>query len=38
MLHYVCENAIMLMIIALMTSTIVTLGYVLLSRASWFTY
>jgi hypothetical protein len=33
MLRFVCENAIVLMIMALMTATIVTLGHALLSQA-----
>jgi hypothetical protein len=38
MLRFVCENAIVLMIMALMTATIVTLGHALLSQATWFAY
>jgi hypothetical protein len=38
MLRYVCENAIVLMIMALMTASIVTSGYALLSQAAWFAY
>jgi hypothetical protein len=36
MLRFVCENAIVLMIMALMTASIVTLGYALLSQAMRF--
>jgi hypothetical protein len=38
MLRFVCENAIVLLIMALMTATIVTLGHALLSQAAWFAY
>jgi hypothetical protein len=38
MLRFVCENAIVLMIMALMTATIVTSGYALLSQAVRFAY
>lgn len=38
MLRLVCENAIVLMIMALMTASIVTLGYALLSQAARFAY
>lgn len=38
MLRYVCENAIVLMLIALMTATIVPIGLVLLNQAIRFAY
>jgi hypothetical protein len=38
MLRFFCENAIVLMIMALMAGTIVTLGYALLSQALRFAY
>jgi hypothetical protein len=36
MLRFICENAIVLMIMALMSASIVTSGYALLSQAAWF--
>jgi hypothetical protein len=38
MLRFVCENAIVLVIIALMTATIVPIGLALLTRAAWYAY
>jgi hypothetical protein len=38
MLRFVCENAFVLLIMALMTASIVTLGYALLSQAAWLAY
>lgn len=38
MLRFVCENAIVLMIMALMTTNIVALGLALLEKASWYAY
>lgn len=38
MLRFVCENAIVLMIIALMTATIVPIGLALLTQAVRYAY
>ena len=38
MLRFVCENAIVLTIMALMTTSIVALGFVLLSQAARYAY
>jgi len=38
MLRFVCENAIVLTIMALMTTSIVTLGFVLLSQAARYSF
>jgi hypothetical protein len=38
MLRFVCENAIVLMIVGLMTTSIVALGLALLAQAAWYAY
>lgn len=38
MLRFACENAVVMMIMALMTVSTVTLGYALLSQVMWFAY
>jgi hypothetical protein len=38
MLRFVCENAIVLMLMALMTATIVPIGLVLLTQAVRYAY
>jgi hypothetical protein len=38
MLRFVCENAIVLMLMALMTATIVPIGLALLSQAERYAY